>query len=122
MYNQGMRIKPWVVTLAAAVTAAAAVAVVVTSTDPAEADPQQFILVWTSLAASLWAALVTLFLWGRMNLTQAVWIGALWTLSMFCLFILTRAGINDRRLLGGILFVTLFLSFVIWRHFRHGRT
>ncbi|HXK37346.1 MAG TPA: hypothetical protein VJ553_07225 [Candidatus Paceibacterota bacterium] len=117
-----MRIKPWVVTLAAAVTAAAAVAVVVTSTDPAEADPQQFILVWTSLAASLWAALVTLFLWGRMNLTQAVWIGALWTLSMFCLFILTRAGINDRRLLGGILFVTLFLSFVIWRHFRHGRT
>ena len=114
--------KPWVITAAAALVATASVAVVVTTVVPQEADVRVLILFWVALGVGTWAALTTVLLWCRMNLTQAVWVGCICAVGLLGVLLAVRAGYSDRRLLGGLIFATLLLSFFIWLGSRHGRT
>ena len=117
-----MRMKPWVITAAATLIATASVAVVVTTAVPHEADMRLLVLFWVAVGVGIWAALATVFLWCRMNLTQAVWVGFVCAIGLHVTLLLVRAGYEDRRLLGALIFATLLLSFVVWRISRHGRT
>jgi hypothetical protein len=113
-----MRIKPWVLTGAASLVAISAIALVVASADPADAPRRLTMLFWAALGLGLWAASVTMLLWCRMNLPQAVWIGLLWAAAALGLLILVRAGYRDRRLLGGIILATLVISGWAWFRLR----
>lgn len=117
-----MRMKPWVITAAATLLATTSVAVVVTSSTPDEADLLLLTMFWIAVGVGIWAALATLLLWCRMNLTQSVWVGFVCAIGLHGTFLLVRAGYHDRRLLGALILATLFLSFAVWRSSRHGRT
>jgi hypothetical protein len=110
-----MRIKAWVVTGAAAVLASTALGVLVTAHDPYVSGTGVRVLFWLALAISAWGIISTATLALRLNLMQAVGLGALSAVASSDF----RAAVRI-ALLGGVILVTLVASVLIWRLFRNG--
>jgi hypothetical protein len=115
-YNVAMRVKPWLMTGAVAVTGAAALGIVVVGQGPGTAEPALRALVWASLALTAWGILTTLLLAARLPFPQAVGAGTALTIGAFIALLVWRGGTHDVRLLAAILSATLVVSVsVSWR-------
>jgi hypothetical protein len=115
-----MRIRPWVVTGGGALCALAAMGVVVATNDPYSAEPGMIWLFWSSFFLALWGFFMTVFLFSRMNLHQALWIAFLWAGVTLSGILANQRMEMSPALLGGIVFGTLILSFYLWRKLRYG--
>lgn len=114
-----MRIKPWLLTGAVAVSSAVAVGVIVAANDPGATTGYLAALFWAALALGLWGIAATVFLAVRMNLAQATWLALVLAAGIILVIVLRRAGIQDPRLLGGLILATLLVSLLVWWRLRH---
>ncbi|HUO75537.1 MAG TPA: hypothetical protein VMU12_01285 [Candidatus Paceibacterota bacterium] len=116
-----MRIKPWLLTGAVAVSAAVAAGIIIAANDPATTTTPLRILFWIALILGLWGVTATVLQIVRMNLAQATWDAFVLTAGTVASILLRRAGYRDHRLLGGLILATLLLSFLFWWRLRHAR-
>lgn len=116
-----MRIKPWTVTGAVAVSSAVALGIIIAANDPGATDTPLRVLFWTALVLGLWGTLATAMLLCRMNLAQATWLALAQAVAGIGILLLWRGGFHDRQLLGGLILTTLLVSFALWWRLRHAR-
>ena len=116
-----MRIRPWIATVSVTAVAAAALGVVVIANEPATAPVALKVLFWAALATAGWGLAATVLLAVRCNLPQAAWSGLILSAGFMATLTTLRGGSDGNRLLGGIVFATLLLAFVVWYRLR-GRT
>lgn len=116
-----MRIKPSLVTGTATIVALAAVGVVVVSTEPTQAQPELIWLLWFALFLAAWGLLCTAMLLLRQSMAQSLWTALIPAMTAIGLLMTFQRGILGKNLLGGVIFVSVMLSFVIWWRLRRAR-
>jgi len=117
-----MRIKPAIVTGAATVVALTAVAVVVIATEPSQAQLKLIGLLWIALFLVTWGFLCTLLLLARQTMARSVWVALPPAVATIGLLMALQRGMLGRQLLGGVILITVVLSFVIWWKLRRTQT
>ncbi len=116
-----MRIKPWIITAAAAAVSVTALAVIITQNDPMATTTVVLALFWLALGLSLWSVIATLLLMVQAGIVRAIAIGALGTFAGLGLVNVSRMGMLTTGLLIGILSATLALSVFLWWRMMHGK-
>lgn len=113
-----MRIRPSLVTGAATIIAFSAVGVIFFATEPAQAQPQLVVLLWSALFIACWGVLCTLLLLLRQSMASSLWTALLPAIATVAALILRQRAMLGPRLLQGMLSATLMLSVLIWWRIR----
>lgn len=118
-----MHIKPYAVLGVATACAAAALAVIVTTTEPAAAEPAMRGLFWLALFLTVWGLAGTLLSAARRHLALALSVGLVWAVAVTGWSLVLHRGHAGPRLSGAVFLATMLISFVLfWRLRRTGDT
>jgi hypothetical protein len=109
-----MRIKPYVILGLAMFCAGAGLAVIVTTADPATAEPRMLWLFWASLFLAVWGLVAVICSVAGSRLRAALPIGLVWAVSVVGLLGAARHGYRGVRLSAAVIGATILLTVALW--------